>query len=163
MINISWILEWAFFLSVSNFSGLWTEFLKMDGIYENIRNFWDSAGKFRKNIWTEIGRKRTELSGKWTEIPGTPKSAKGCVASEADGKKHEWTEFPTESVWTKICVHWSSRIYTYNVFNLTWLCVWNRGVLLWQKNSAWRPTKRMHGPHNKDSPGGNSRGKSAVL
>ena len=28
-----------FFLSVSNFSGLWTEFLKMDGIYENIRNF----------------------------------------------------------------------------------------------------------------------------
>ena len=83
----------AFFLSVSNFSGLWTEFLKMDGICENIRNFWDSAGKFRKNIWTEIGRKRTELSGKWTEIPGTPKSAKGCVASEVDGKNMNGRNF----------------------------------------------------------------------
>ena len=56
------------------------------------RNFWDSAGKFKK-IWTEIGGtgteiggKRTELSGKWTELPGTPKSAKGCVVSEVDGK-----------------------------------------------------------------------------
>ena len=57
------------------------------------RNFWDSAGKFRKHIWTEIGGtgieiggKRTELSGKWAEPPGTPKSAKGCVVSEVDGK-----------------------------------------------------------------------------
>ena len=65
----------------------------MDGIYENIRNFWDSAGKFRKNTWTEIGRKRTELSGKWTEIPGTPKSAKGCVASEVDGKNMNGRNF----------------------------------------------------------------------
>ena len=30
-------------------------------------------------------------------------------------KKHEWTEFPTESVWTKICVHWSSR-YIYILY-----------------------------------------------
>ena len=46
-----------------------------------------------KTYWTEIGRKRTELSGKWTEIPGTPKSAKGCVASEVDGKNMNGRNF----------------------------------------------------------------------
>ena len=60
----------------------------------------DSAGKFRKNIWTEIGGtgteiggKRTELSGKWAELSGTPKSAKGCVVSEVDGKNMNGRNF----------------------------------------------------------------------
>ena len=78
----------------------------MDGIYKNGRNLQkidgisETAGKFRKSTWTEIGGKRTEiggkrteLSGKWRELPGTPKSAKGRVVSEVDGKNMNGRNF----------------------------------------------------------------------
>ena len=85
-----------FFLSVSNFSGLWTEFLKMDGIYENIRNFWDSAGKSEKTYGQKSAGKGRNSAGngrKYPELQSQQKIAKGCVASEVDGKNMNGRNF----------------------------------------------------------------------
>ena len=54
--------------------------------YENRRNFWDSAGKFRKIYGQKSVGKGRNSAGNGRNYPGTPKSAKGYVVSEVDGK-----------------------------------------------------------------------------
>ena len=112
---------------VWDFSVHWTEFLSMDGIYKNgrnlqkiRRNFWDSAGKFRKSTWTEIGGKRVKRrekhgnsAGNGQNYPELQSQQKARVVSELDGKNMNGRNFLQNLSGQKFVSHWSSRcIYT---------------------------------------------------
>ena len=90
------------FLSIGRSFWVWTEFTKIDGISETVQ---ESSEKY-------MDGNRREKDGTQREMDGTTRNSnvsKRMRRKWCGRKKLKWTEFPTEFVWTKTFVHWSSR------------------------------------------------------
>ena len=98
-------------------------FTKIDGISETVQE--NSEKYMDGNRWEKDGTQR--------EMDGTTRNSKvskRMCRKWSGRKKLERTEFPTEFVWTKLFVHWSSRysIQPYYSIPFDWK---DANLLLW--------------------------------